>query len=345
RKLVDDRMRVTEAQVDDVALGLGAITHAINLENSREALAHALDHVGDEFAEQSVACALLVGIARALHDQLGILDLHGKARMDFNLEFALGALDLERVALELGLDALVELYRQSTYTRHLPFLVTIPGTGSRRRRACGAPLAAASPDFVGAGIAPDAGFAHPLDAADDGFARSGIAKLEDELALGGFAADLDAVEESFGREHAADRLADAGMVNDEFVEPRAHRVADSGQQLCDRIGLRHLGFSLPTGFDDARQVTAMSQLAQAQPAHLETSKKGASPPAQGASVVPPHLELGRARRLHSEALLRHRLRLSGHRRPLLAFRLSAERHPKRPKQHQSLEVAAGAGGD
>src|SRR5580698_2563957 len=46
RQLINDRMRVAQGQVDQVALDVGAIAHAVDLEHRLKALAHALGHVG-----------------------------------------------------------------------------------------------------------------------------------------------------------------------------------------------------------------------------------------------------------------------------------------------------------
>src|SRR5262249_48531181 len=81
-------------------------------------------------------------------------------------------------------------------------------------------------------------------------------------------------------------------------------------------------FSLPACLDDAREMAAMRQFAQAQTAHLEAPIVRPRAPAQRASIVGAHLELGGARRLDLEALLRHRLRLGGCRRLAFSLRLS-----------------------
>src|SRR5271155_4844753 len=111
RKLVHNRMRIAERQIHLLALGLRAVADAVNFEHAGEALAYAFDHVGNQLAHQAVNRAIVTGIARALHDDFRILDLGGEAGMKLDLELALGAFDLEHVAGDGRLDALVEMNR------------------------------------------------------------------------------------------------------------------------------------------------------------------------------------------------------------------------------------------
>src|SRR5581483_4999987 len=122
RQLINDRVRVAKAKMDIGAAYLGSVADAVYLQHAGEALAHALGHVGDELAHQPMACALVLGVARPLDLDLRILDLHREARRHLQGQLALGPLDLERVACQLGLDALVQVDRQSAYARHRPFL-------------------------------------------------------------------------------------------------------------------------------------------------------------------------------------------------------------------------------
>src|SRR5271166_1353503 len=80
------------------------------------------------------------------------------------------------------------------------------------------------------------------------------------------------------------------MRHREFIVPRAHRVADSRKQFCDRIGLRHKWSLLPARLDHARQLAVERIFAQAKPAHLETPIVRARASAQRTAVVLAHFE-------------------------------------------------------
>src|SRR5208283_2325822 len=118
RKLIDDRMRIAQRQVDLIAFGFRAVANAVYLKHAGKALADALDHVGDQLAHETMDSALFAGIARPLHDDFRVLDLGGEAGMKPELEFALGPLDFKRPAGDGSLDAFIEMNRQSSYPRH-----------------------------------------------------------------------------------------------------------------------------------------------------------------------------------------------------------------------------------
>src|SRR5580698_2229860 len=81
RQLIDDWMRVAQGQIDQVALDVGAIAYAIDLEHRLKALAHALGHIGHELAHQTMHCTFVGTIARTFHHDLGIGNINHEARM------------------------------------------------------------------------------------------------------------------------------------------------------------------------------------------------------------------------------------------------------------------------
>src|SRR5208337_1695609 len=284
RKLIDDRMRKAERQVDLSALGFRAVADAVYLEHAGKALADALDHVGDQLAHEPVNGALFAGIAGALDDDFRVLDLGGEAGMKRELELALGALDLKRPAGDGSLDGLIEMNRQSSYPRHrsspnpaedFAAHFSAPRLASghhaeRGRYDLHAHRAPHLADLGGARVAPVARLADAVDAANHRFAGRRVTQFERQRLLGRFAGDFDAAEETFGHQHAANCFAQPRMGQREFIVPRAHRVADSRKQFSDRIGLRHNYWSLlPARLDHAGQLAVEREFAQAQAAHFE----------------------------------------------------------------------------
>src|ERR1700760_4370660 len=86
-------MRQTDHEVQLVARDLGAVADAVDLELAGVASGHALDHVGDEGPQKTVAGGLLPAIALALDDYLARFKPRSQRRGDRSLELALGTLD------------------------------------------------------------------------------------------------------------------------------------------------------------------------------------------------------------------------------------------------------------
>ena len=68
-RLDRDRVRVAERQLEGLALELGAVADALDLEALLEAVGDALDHVRDQAAGQPVQGAVLAAVGRALDGQ------------------------------------------------------------------------------------------------------------------------------------------------------------------------------------------------------------------------------------------------------------------------------------
>ena len=76
---VIDRVRITEAQVDDLALDGGLETDALDLQLLDKTVAHALDHVVDQRAAQAVQRLGLRIVAVAADNDFAVLDLEAGA--------------------------------------------------------------------------------------------------------------------------------------------------------------------------------------------------------------------------------------------------------------------------
>ena len=69
-----DRVRVAERQLQGLALELGAVADALDLEAPLEAVGDALDHVRDQAAREAVQGAVLAAVGRALDGQGAVVD-------------------------------------------------------------------------------------------------------------------------------------------------------------------------------------------------------------------------------------------------------------------------------
>jgi len=110
-QLVHDIVRKTQLQLDRVALNLGAVTHADQVQLAFEALAHAGHHVGDQGAQGArhrVGMAAVVGNDKGqLAVFLGDVDVASQ-RLH---QGAQRALDGNLVRLDAGFNTLGQFYR------------------------------------------------------------------------------------------------------------------------------------------------------------------------------------------------------------------------------------------
>src|SRR5579864_6770147 len=124
RRLDDDRMREPELQRQLLALHLRAVADAHDFEVARVALGHAVDHVGDQRAGESVqlARALLV---------VGPRDRHGLAvdgdrdrRGNGEVELAFRSFYPDRAVVDLHVDARGDRHGHASDSAHAPLPTT-----------------------------------------------------------------------------------------------------------------------------------------------------------------------------------------------------------------------------
>src|SRR6185295_14151411 len=104
-QLEGDGMRIAEGQEQEVLARLRAVTDAVDLEHAREALADALDHVGDEHAREPVQALGATRLLAPREDHLVALDLDGDLGLDAPLELALRPLGTHESIVHVELDA------------------------------------------------------------------------------------------------------------------------------------------------------------------------------------------------------------------------------------------------
>src|SRR5690606_11393279 len=116
RRLVHDVVRVTKLQLQRVALDLGAVTHANEVEAALEALAHAGDHVVLEWPQGAGPGR---GLARVMRDGASkVLIFRADRHVGGEVlrEAAQRALHDNLTCAERGFDALGQLYGVLSYT-------------------------------------------------------------------------------------------------------------------------------------------------------------------------------------------------------------------------------------
>src|SRR6185295_20079672 len=94
-------MGITEIQIDDVTLNRGLEPNALNFQLLDKTIGHALDHVMDERAAQTVQGLGLRVLTRAADYDLAVLDLQARAPRQFPVQFALRSFDMNFLTFDL----------------------------------------------------------------------------------------------------------------------------------------------------------------------------------------------------------------------------------------------------
>src|SRR6185295_11821722 len=106
RRHLAEQLAIGALERDDHhAFDLRAVTDAVDLEHAREALADALDHVGDEHAREPVQALGATRLLAPREDHLVALDLDGDLGLDAPLELALRPLGTHESIVHVELDA------------------------------------------------------------------------------------------------------------------------------------------------------------------------------------------------------------------------------------------------
>ena len=112
-------MRVAEGELDGLALHLGPVADADDLQLALEAVLHPVHHVGDQRAGQAVQRAHLALVAAALDHHGAVHHLGDEAGRNGLGQLALGALGAHGGALHLDLHALRDLDGLLADARHV----------------------------------------------------------------------------------------------------------------------------------------------------------------------------------------------------------------------------------
>src|SRR5580658_582513 len=250
-------MRVAQAQCQFLARLRDAVTHAANLQTLAKALAHALDHVRNERAHQTMCAAVLLCIALAADENSSVLQLDvDDAGEDLLAQLALRATDAHDVILHVHIDAGGHDDGQLTYARHsrttLPdvcknlssdalLLRAFPRHDALRRRNDHQTESAEDSRYLRlARVDAQTGTRNAAKTRDDLLLLRAVPKLNSNLALRTFRNPFEALDETFVLQNLRDGLfRSRGRHVDRFVVGRVG-VADARQHIGNRVGYRQV---------------------------------------------------------------------------------------------------------
>ena len=117
-RLDRDRVGVAERHLEGLALELGAVADALDLEAALVALGDALDHVRDQAAGEAVQGAVLAAVGRALDVDGAVVDGDLHVADEGLGQLALRALDRDLAGLDVDVDAVGDLDRLFSDSAH-----------------------------------------------------------------------------------------------------------------------------------------------------------------------------------------------------------------------------------
>jgi len=112
------RMGETEGQVQYLALSLRAITHAEELKLTLEPFGNASHHVIQQSTRSSCQRPCLLGIIVRLNRYHTVIQGHGYQLVYFVLQAAFATFNGDFLAVDFDFDALRQIYRTFSYSRH-----------------------------------------------------------------------------------------------------------------------------------------------------------------------------------------------------------------------------------
>src|SRR5256714_2298013 len=255
-----DRVREADDELDLLALQLGLVAHARDVQRALEPLRDALDHVGDQRARQAVQLARAARVVGAVRLHQAVLDRDLHLAVELLRHLPLGALHLDQAGLRVDLHLVGDLDGESSDAGHVALLpdrgeqlaaqVLLARLAVDHHAARGGEDRDAEPvhdrrDVAVREIAAQARLGLPADLAD----RRALVRvvLEDHrqdallaVLLGG-----DLADEALVAQHLADALLDLAGRQLDLLEAGALGVADPGQEVRDWIGQAHLQFLRP----------------------------------------------------------------------------------------------------
>src|SRR5688572_9641274 len=357
-----DRVRVAELQDELLAVHVGAITGAGDLERLLEARVDAGDHVRQVGAHGAVDRGVRALVLGVLDDHRDVLTLPGQAdaRRQDHAQLALGALDLEGPAGLLQGDPGGEFDDLLAHSRHggpLPDLRQelaaearraglLVGHDSLRGREDGRAEPAEDPrDVRLLDVHPAAGGAHALEARDHALVLDRVLEVDAEDSLLGILDHLEVADVLLPQEKLRQLRLEARRGHVHLAVTGAHGVAHAGQEVGDGIGDGHAcsssfsfarpshgprasssgsSRSLPAGLDDTRDLPRERKLPEADTAQAEVAQERARAAATAAPVVRADRELRLPLPLLDQRLLGH----------------DSSRYPLRPGRHAGFLARA-----
>src|SRR5690606_20604461 len=124
-RLIDDFVAEAKRQLQVLALHGGAVTHAVDLEATLEAVLHAGQDVRDLSTGHAPLGTRILGVVARRNGDLAVIQLDQNFVIDDELQFAFRALRGDRLAVDRSGHAGGHLYGLLTNTRHVSVLVLL----------------------------------------------------------------------------------------------------------------------------------------------------------------------------------------------------------------------------
>ena len=109
-------MRITQGHMNLLAFNLGAVTDTVDVKHATKSLAHALRHVGDQFAREPMKRAYFTLLVVPGHVQDVALDRDPQTGGNRRFELALGPFEPDRAGVYDNLHAGRDRYGQLSNT-------------------------------------------------------------------------------------------------------------------------------------------------------------------------------------------------------------------------------------
>src|SRR2546421_4497243 len=249
------RVREADDELDLLALQLGLVTDARDVQRALEPLRDALDHVGDQRAGQAVQLARAARV-------VGAVDLH-QAVLDRDIHLAVGLLrdlslrpfDLDQAGLRVDLHLLGDLDGKPSDAGHVALLpdrgeqlaaeVLLAGLAVDHHAVRGGQDRDSEAvhdrrDIAVRDVAAQARLGLPADLADRRALVRVVLEHHGQDALLAVLLGGDLADEALLAQHFADALLHLAGRQLDLFEAGALGVADPGQEVRDGIGQAHV---------------------------------------------------------------------------------------------------------
>src|SRR6476661_7870818 len=260
--LDEDRVRVSERELEVRALRRDTVTRAVDLHLLLVALGDTEDHVVDERAGQAVARARVALVVGALDLEVALAQLDRDRLNDGQGELTLGALDENVLALDLDVHTRGDGDRESSDSRHVS--VSLPDVGEdfpthallvclavgqqtvRRRQDRDAEATENLGQVRRLGVDAQAGLAHAAHAGDGALAVRAVLEVDGQRLADLGLLDLPGGDVALGLEDLGDVLLELRVRHGDDVVVRRVGVPHAGQHVRNRVSHGHGGlFALP----------------------------------------------------------------------------------------------------
>src|SRR6478752_5233123 len=255
--LDEDRVRVSERELEVRALRGDTVTRAVDLHLLLVALGDTEDHVVDERPGQAVTRARVALVVGALDLEVALAQLDRDRLHDGQGELTLGALDDDVLALDLDVHTRGDGDRKSSDSRHVS--VSLPDVGEdfpthallvclavgqqtvRRRLVSDAAATENLGQVRRLGVDAQAGLAHATHAGDGALAVRAVLEVDGQRLADLGLLDLPRGDVALALEDLGDVLLQLRVRHGDDVVVRRVGVPDAGQHVRNRVSHGHVG--------------------------------------------------------------------------------------------------------